>query len=111
VGWHTKSKDIVLFAEVLKFKRVVALMAIKDKKPTRSNYLVLRVPIEVLQPLKSYFVCCPAVVTDCNSLVLGNIFLLILCRQVILACKDQEWRDSRPGCVDSLDGCCPFTVA
>jgi hypothetical protein len=51
-------------------------MAIKDKKPTRSNYPVLRVPIKVLQPLKSYFVCCPAVVTDCNSPVLGEIFLL-----------------------------------
>jgi hypothetical protein len=38
---HAERVDIVLLAELLKFKRVAALMAIKDKQPTRPNYLAL----------------------------------------------------------------------
>jgi hypothetical protein len=41
VKQHTQRVDIVLLAELLKFRRVVALMAIKNKQPTHSHYLAL----------------------------------------------------------------------
>ena len=46
--WHAERVDIVLLAEFLKLKRVVAPMAIKDEQTTRTNNASLRVSVEVL---------------------------------------------------------------
>jgi hypothetical protein len=41
VRQYAKRVDIVLLAELLKLKGLVALVAIKDKQLTRPNYLAL----------------------------------------------------------------------
>jgi len=48
VRWHIERVDIVLFAELLKFERLVALMAVKNKQATRTYNTSLRVSVEVL---------------------------------------------------------------
>jgi hypothetical protein len=48
VRWHTERVDVVLLADLLELKRVVALMAIKNEQPTRSYRTSLCVSVEVL---------------------------------------------------------------
>jgi hypothetical protein len=44
---HAECEDIVLLAKLLKLKRMVALMVIKDKQPPSPNHLVLCILDEV----------------------------------------------------------------
>ena len=46
--WYVERVDIVLLAEFLKLKRVVAPIAIKDKQATRTNNASLRISVKVL---------------------------------------------------------------
>jgi hypothetical protein len=110
VRQHAQRVDIVLLAELLKFQRVVALMAIKDQQLMRSNHLALYMLDKVLQPLNSYLVGCPAIIAHSNSPVTWDVFLGPD-RQVVLTGKDDKQWDSPASSVDPLDHCRPLAIA
>jgi hypothetical protein len=94
----------------LKLKRLVALVAIKDEQPTRPDYLALCMLDKVLQPLNSKLISRPAVVADSDNLVARDVFL-VLGREVVLASKDNKWRDSLASSVNSLNHRHPLAIA
>ena len=87
---HAECVDVVLLAELLELKRVMALRPIKDNQATRSYRTSLCVSVEVLKPLNSKLVVCPSIVADCDRPVAWDCFLLILGREVVLASEDDE---------------------
>jgi hypothetical protein len=87
---HADSDNLVLLAVLLECERVMALMAVDNKEPMSAYNPPLCVLIKVLQPLQPKLVCSPAVLRDCNNLVLGQILLLVPGREVIAAFEDNE---------------------
>jgi hypothetical protein len=63
---HAESNNLVLLAVLLGFEQVVALMAIEYKQLVCTNNASLCMHVKVLQPVQAKFICCPAVIRDCN---------------------------------------------
>jgi hypothetical protein len=87
---HVDSNNLVLLTVLLEIKQVVALIAVDNKELISAYNSPLCILIKVLQLLQPKLICCPAVFRDCNNLVLGQILLLILGREVIAALKDNK---------------------
>ena len=87
---HANSYNLVLLAVLLECEQVVALMAVNRKQLVAANYPLLCMLIKVLQPLQTKLICRPAVLRDCNNLVLGQILLLVPGREVIAALEDNK---------------------
>ena len=67
--WHTKGNNLVLSAVLVKFRRSVAAVAVKDKQSVHPCCTRLCVSVKVLHPLKAKLISRPAVVADSDSLV------------------------------------------
>lgn len=59
---HADYDDLVLLADSLKFKRVVALMTIKDQQLIGANALISMLD-KVPQPLNTKLISCPSILT------------------------------------------------
>jgi hypothetical protein len=87
---HTNSNNLVLLAVLLECERVIALIAVNCKQLVGTNYSLLCILIKVLQLLQAKLIYRLAVLRDCNNLVLRQILLFVLGREVIAALKDNK---------------------
>ena len=101
--WHTESNNIILLANLLEFKRDMALVAINNQQPMRAYGAIFYMRIKMLQPGNTKLIYCLAVVAYCYNLVRRYIVALVLCREVVLACKDDKQRDSLFNSTNTLD--------
>ena len=108
---HAERIDIVLLAKLLKLKRLVALMAIKNKQLISAYNTRLRVGVKVLQLGNTQLVVRLAIVADCDRLVAQDLCFLVLGGQMIFASKDKEWWNCLASCVDRSDQRYPPMVA
>lgn len=68
---HADSDNLVILAVLLEVKRVVALIAINNEQLVGANSTLLCIRVKVLQLVKTKLVCCPAILRDCNNLIIG----------------------------------------
>jgi hypothetical protein len=57
------------------------------------------------------FICGLAVVRDCNNLILGQILLFVLSREVMVGLEDDEGRNSLPFSINALYDRCLLLIA
>jgi len=108
---HAERDDVVLLAMELEFGRVVALVAVEDQQPVFAFRTRCCIEVEVLDPIQAYRISSPAIVGGCDAPVSREVALGVPVSEVVLRGQDDEWRDGLAEGIDSLDHCCPFTVA
>ena len=62
MSWHTESDNLVLRTVLVKLRRSVGTMAVKNKKTIDSTRTRRCVSVKVLYPLNPKLICRPAVV-------------------------------------------------
>jgi hypothetical protein len=87
---YTDSNNLVLLVVLLECERVIALIAVNCEQLVGTNYSLLCILIKVLQLLQAKLICRLAVLRDYNNLVLRQILLFVLGREVIAALKDNK---------------------
>jgi hypothetical protein len=108
---HAESDNLVVLAVLLEIERVVALMAVNNKQLISAYNPPLCMLIKVFQLLQPKLVCSPAVLRDCNNLVVRHAALLVSGREVVLALEDDKGWNRPAHRVDPLDYCSPLSIA
>jgi hypothetical protein len=62
-------------------------------------------PVKVLQPVKTKLISSLAVLRDSNSLILGQVVILILVRLVLARFKDDVGQNRLSSSINALNDC------
>ena len=88
---HIETNNLVLYTVLVKLRRSIATIAIKDKQIIDSYYIRRYISIKVLQLLKSKLISRLAIITQRNYLVSRQT--IILARLVELSRQDNKGQD------------------
>ena len=106
---YIETNNFVLCTVLVKFRRSMAAVAVKDKQMIDSCYIRLCIFIKVLQPLKSKLISCPAVITQYDYLVSRQT--AILAHLVELFSQDNEGWDRPARYINSFNCCYLVAIA
>lgn len=63
---YTECNNILVLTELLKLSRAMAVMAIQNQKPLCTLCTLFCCLIKIMKPIKTDFICCPAILTYCE---------------------------------------------
>jgi hypothetical protein len=105
---HIESNNLAFLTEVLKLKRLVALMAINNEQPVTAHCTSLCMLDKVLQLGKTKLISGPAVLADAYPPIWWVVVVPGLV--VVLCFEDEEGWDRPPYGVDASDQSYPLMV-
>lgn len=80
----------------VKVYRVMTIVTVENEKAISTQSTGLCVLFEVLNPFQVSLIFCPAVLSYCKNPVVWEKPVSLPARKVILACDDDEQRDTSP---------------
>ena len=92
---HTESNDLVLLVVDLEVGRVVAVVAVEDKKAVNPGCSSFSMLVEVLNPFYASLVGSPTVFGCRNNPILRQWAILVPRGEVMLALDNDEWCHGR----------------
>lgn len=81
---HAEHDDVVLLAIELEFGRVVALVAVEDSQSVFAFRTRCCMEVEVLDPIKAYYISSPAILGGCDTIVSREVALGVPVSEVVL---------------------------
>lgn len=102
---------VTVFVVLLESIRMVALVAIQDKKTMHTRFPAFCVHINVLKPFASHFIDRPTVIADGNSSILWHDAISVPIQSMTLTLNSDEERDQPALRINSWDHCSPFLIA
>ena len=88
---YTEYNNVVLLAVGLEFFGVVAIVAVKDKQPIFALRTKYYMEIEVPNPIHTFLISNPPVISYYNTPGGQKVALLIPISEVVLPSQDNKW--------------------
>ena len=111
ISRYAESQNIVIFAMGLKFIRMMAFVAVKNKKSIYTFCARFYVLIEMFYSIHTQLIICSTVITNSNLLIAGDCRVFVLGGKIIFCLNHNKRRDCLTLRIRFLNDRNPFSIA